>query len=72
MRRNHIRAGPGIQSISGEMAVVNTQVLRDLTDQGFTSLEAARRTSAARARAAAGFTQHSYNPVTGVLYSTKP
>ncbi len=67
-----IRAGPGIQSISGEMAGVNAQVLRDLTDQGFTPQEAARWTPAARARAAAGFTQHSYNPVTGVLYSTKP
>jgi RHS repeat-associated protein len=61
----------GVSSITGELANTNKMVFRDGLDAGLSVQQAAAATPAARARAAAGFTNHSYDPATGVLTSTR-
>ena len=61
-----------IDSITGELTQFNLQRLMELEAELPSTAAAARLTPAARARAGAGFTVHSYDEATGVLTSTRP
>jgi len=67
-----VKEAGDIRSISGELMHTNKMVIRDLVDEGLSAGQAAALTPSARARAAAGFTQHSYDAATRILTSSKP
>jgi len=61
-----------VNSISGQMEFANKMAITDALDQGYSLQEAAEMTPAAKVRSSFGFTDHTYDPETGILTSTKP
>ncbi|HYH98779.1 RHS repeat-associated core domain-containing protein [Hyalangium sp.] len=62
--RKLIESANNVESITGKMAFDNANAIQKTGDF--------RKTPRARALSQLGFTEHSYNPVTGILISKKP
>jgi len=72
MYQRLISEAGNISSISGDMYFTNALVINDLIARGMTPLQAASMSPAAKARAAAGFSSHTYNEASQTLRSTRP